>query len=260
LIESRTPRIAIIFAGGKGTRLANHTPPKQFVEVEGKPIIAWTLQVFQESPDIDVIYVVSIQSHIELMNQIVQQHGISKVKRVVSGGEYAMDSVYIGLETAMSDRQPADSVVLLHDGVRPIISQDLIRRIIDSVRVHGNGITSTRAYETLASSKDNGQTVSMVTERIEMLTLQAPQAFRLLPIHRAHALGKQLGVQHKVVDQAHLISTLDKKILEDSVAPLRLVEGLSGNIKITTIDDVHYFEFLLKSGKYYELTQSRNNS
>jgi 2-C-methyl-D-erythritol 4-phosphate cytidylyltransferase len=93
-----------------------------------------------------------------------------------------------------------------------------------------------------------------------MFTLQAPQAFRLGPIHKAHLLGKQERIHDKVVDQAHLISLLREEKIDRTLAPLRLVEGLVGNIKITTTDDINYFEFLLKSGKYKQLTQDPKNS
>ena len=255
----RTPRIAIIFAGGQGTRLENQSQPKQFVEVGGKPIIAWTLQLFQDSPDIDAIYVVSIESHIGLMNEIVNRHKISKVRNVVPGGKYAMDSVFIGIKTVLDDNQSADSVVLLHDGVRPIITKEIIRRIVESVDLHGNGVTSTRAYETLAASNDNGNTVSMMTERSEMFTLQAPQGFRLSSIYRAHSLGRQKGLHGKVVDQAHLISVLRKDDLDKSLFPIRLVDGILANKKITTTDDLTYFEFLVSSGKYQELINNPKN-
>ena len=251
-----TPRIAVIFAGGQGTRLANQSQPKQFVEVGGRSIIAWTLQIFQDSPDIDAIYLVSIQSHIGLMNEIINRHNFSKVRKVVPGGSYAMESVAIGLEAVLDDNQPVGSVVLLHDGVRPIISKDLIRRIIKSVELYGNGVTATPAYETLAASNDNGDTVSKMTERSEMFTLQAPQAFRLSSIHRAHLLGRQKGIHDRVVDQAHLISVLGHENPDDSLLPIRLVKGILANKKITTTDDLTYFEFLLSSGKYDEWINS----
>jgi 2-C-methyl-D-erythritol 4-phosphate cytidylyltransferase len=259
-MQSNAPTIAVVFAGGKGTRLANQTQPKQFVEVGGKPIIAWTLQLFENSSAIDAIYVVSIDSHLDLMKGLIVKHGFSKVKQVASGGDYAMDSIFIGLNLALADNQPEDAVVLIHDGVRPIINAELINRIVTSVTTDGNAVTSRPAYETLASSKDQGATVSTVTERSEMYTLHAPQAFRLGPIHKAHLLGKQERIHDKVVDQAHLISILEKEKLDPTLSPLRLVEGLVGNIKITTTDDINYFEFLLQSGKYQELTQSSKNS
>jgi 2-C-methyl-D-erythritol 4-phosphate cytidylyltransferase len=259
LTKSKAPTIAVVFAGGKGTRLANQTQPKQFVEVGGKPIIAWTLQLFENSPEIDAVYVVSIDSHLDLMQELIAQYGFSKVQKVVAGGDYAMESIFIGLELALSENQPEDAVVLIHDGVRPIINTELIERIVASVTRYGNAVTSRPAYETLAASKDEGNTVSTVTERSEMFTLQAPQAFRLGPIHRAHLLAKTAGLHDKVVDQAHLISMLAKEKLESTLSPLRLIEGLVGNIKITTTDDISYFEFLLQSGKYQELTEGTKN-
>lgn len=259
MTQSQAPVIALVFAGGRGTRLTNQTQPKQFVEVGGKPIIAWTLQLFEDSPDIDAVYVVSIESHLDLMNELISKYGFSKVQKVAAGGAYAMESIFIGLELALADNQPKDAVVLIHDGVRPIINSELIGRIVSSVIKHGNAVTSRPAYETLAASNDAGSTVSTVTERSEMYTLQAPQAFRLGPIYKAHLIGKQEGIHDKVVDQAHLVSLLDREKLEPTLYPLRLVEGLVGNIKITTTDDITYFEYLLNSGKYQEFTKGTRN-
>lgn len=248
--------IAIIFAGGKGTRLTHKDGPKQFVEVGGRPIIAWTLDLFQVSPTIDAIYVVSIETHLETMNQIVAQGLFDKVRRVIPGGRYAMESIYLGLRAAADDGVADDAVVLVHDGVRPIISATLIDSVVDSVKAHGSGITSAAAFETLASSRDCGATIESVTERSHMYTLQAPQAFLLGPLLNAHEQGIEQAIHDKVVDQAHLIDSLSTENLDSSLSTLSLVEGVRGNIKITTIDDINYFEFLIQSGKYWEIVRA----
>ncbi len=245
--------IAVIFAGGKGTRLAHKDGPKQFVEIGGKPIIAWTLDIFQKSSVIDSIYVVSLASHIGVMQKIVSDYGITKVEKIVPGGYYAMDSIFAGLNAAVEDNNPDDAIVLLHDGVRPIINTALIDIVVSSVQERGNAITSSPAFETLASSKDGGETLDSITERSEMYTLQAPQAFRLGAIYDAHIKAKAADVHNKVVDQAHLVGRLDKTDLDVSLAQLHLIPGVRGNIKITTFDDINYFEFLIDSGKYEEI-------
>jgi 2-C-methyl-D-erythritol 4-phosphate cytidylyltransferase len=248
--------IAIVFAGGKGTRLSHKDGPKQFVEVGGKTIIAWTLDLFQQSPAIDSIYVVSIESHLEKMKRIVTDGHFYKVRTVIPGGQYAMESIHLGLLAAAADGLAADTIVLIHDGVRPIISSSLIDSIVHSVETHGSGVTSAAAFETLAASLDGGATIASVTNRSEMYTLQAPQAFRLGPILEAHSSGIALSIHDKVIDQAHLIDSLPAESLHPTLTRLALVEGVRGNIKITTIDDINYFDFLLESGKYREIVKS----
>lgn len=245
--------IAVIFAGGKGTRLTHADGPKQFVEIGGKSIVGWTLDIFQKSPAIDSIYIVSLESHLDVMRSIVSASGFTKVRAIVAGGEYAMESIANGLRAAQADGNPDDSVVLIHDGVRPIINANLIDSIVASVVEHGNGITSAAAFETLAASKDNGATIDSVTERTEMYTLQAPQAFRLGPIVAAHTAALDAGIHDRVVDQAHLIDSLPADSIDSSLRPMALVPGVRGNIKITTFDDINYFEYLLDSGKYADI-------
>ena len=189
----------------------------------------------------------------DVMRDIVDRFQFSKVKEIVAGGEYAMDSILRGLRAAHADGNDEDSIVLIHDGVRPIINATLVNLIVTSVNEHGNGITSAPAFETLASSLDDGRTIDDVTERSQMYTLQAPQAFRLGPILKAHELALEIGIHNRVVDQAHLINSLGTASLDGSLAPLRLVSGVRGNIKITTFDDINYFEYLLHSGKYEDI-------
>ena len=148
--------IAIVFAGGVGARMGSGLP-KQFIEVNGKPIIIHTLDIFEEHPDIDEIYVACKEEYIRKLQKMVQRHMIDKVKKIVPGGATGQDSIYNALQAARENNTP-DSIVLIHDGVRPCISKEVIDDDLACVKEHGNAITCTPLFETPVISED-GKTV-----------------------------------------------------------------------------------------------------
>ena len=166
--------IAIIFAGGSGVRMGAGVP-KQFLEINGKPIIIHTLQLFQYHKMIDKIYVSILKDYVDYMKELVEDYHLSKVVSVIPGGETAQDSIYNALKKAESEN-PDDSVVLLHDGVRPFVSYDVIANNIEGVKKNGNAITCTACYETILLSK-SGEQVDSVPYRKDTFAAQAPQSF-----------------------------------------------------------------------------------
>lgn len=151
--------IAIIFAGGSGARMGSGLP-KQFLEVNGKPIIIHTLDVFEEHPEIDEIYVACKEDYIPRLQKLVKKHMISKVMNIVPGGATGQDSIYNALSAANANNED-DSIVLIHDGVRPCITKELIDDDLESVRKYGTAITCSAMYETPVISQD-GLTVDEV--------------------------------------------------------------------------------------------------
>ena len=139
--------IAIIFAGGSGVRMGAGIP-KQFLEINGKPIIIHTLQLFQYHEMIDKIYISTLKDYIPYVRELVEEHHLNKVANVIPGGETAQDSIYNALKMAEQENSGED-IVLLHDGVRPFVSYEVISNNINSVKEHGNGITCTACYETI---------------------------------------------------------------------------------------------------------------
>ena len=117
--------IALIFAGGTGQRMGVKDVPKQFLEVDGKPIIIYTIEFFEHHKEIDEIYVVCIETWIDYLKYKLEKYGIKKVKSVIPGGKTGQDSIYLGLKEAEKYCNP-DDIVLVHDGVRPFITEDLI--------------------------------------------------------------------------------------------------------------------------------------
>ncbi len=228
--------IAIIFAGGSGVRMGAGVP-KQFLEINGRPIIIHTLQLFQYHDQIDKIYVSVLKDYIPFMKELVEEYRLSKVADVISGGATAQDSIYNALKKAESEN-PNDSIVLLHDGVRPFVSYDVISDNIQSVKEYGNGITCTSCYETIMISK-TGKTVDDVPYRKETFAAQAPQSFYLKDIIAAHdAVRSSENGYENMVDAC--------TIIRSQGIEAHMVEGNRGNIKVTTPEDVYMFRALLQ--------------
>jgi D-ribitol-5-phosphate cytidylyltransferase len=232
--------IAIVFAGGIGSRMKSVEQPKQFQAVEGKPIMAHTLQHFQDHPGVRAIYVSCVASHLDHAWSLVRDYDLDKVRDIVPGGTSAQESIYNGLRRASDDGLPEDTITLVHDGVRPLINGQLITRNIESTRRFGNGVTAIPCFETIARSVDDAATVEAVTKRDEMYVLQAPQTFPLgLALH-ANARSVEEGLLGTFVDQAQLMKHYGEK--------LYLVSGFRGNVKLTTDLDLLQFELLASSG------------
>lgn len=168
---------ALIFAGGSGRRMNSRSKPKQFLEMHGKPIIIYTLEHFEFHESIDNIVVVCLKEWMEELQGLLKRYGIVKVKSIVPGGETGHDSIYQGL-LAMKAFAQKEDIVLIHDGVRPLIGEELISQNIDVTRKHGSAITVEAARESVVRSRD-GKTISEVPPRVQMFTAKAPQTFFL---------------------------------------------------------------------------------
>lgn len=228
--------IAIIFAGGSGVRMGAGVP-KQFLEINGKPIIIHTLQLFQYHEMIDKIYVSVLEDYIPYMNELVDEFRLKKVAKVIPGGKTAQDSIYNALKMAQNEN-PDDSIVLLHDGVRPFVSYEVISANIECVKEKGNAITCTPCFETIMISKD-GENVNEVPYRKETFSAQAPQSFYLKDIIAAHdAVRNSPNGYENMVDACTIIRSQGWQA--------HMVEGNRGNIKVTTPEDVYMFRALLQ--------------
>ncbi len=228
--------IAIIFAGGSGQRMGAGVP-KQFLEINGKPVLVHTLELFQYHSMIDKIYISILADYVDYTKELIKEYNLTKVAGIVCGGETAQDSIYNGLKKAAEENDP-DSIVLLHDGVRPYINSDVITRNIESVKKHRSAITSTLSYETVVISKD-GDKVDSAPIRKEAFTAQAPQSFYLKDILDAHECIRKTPTGYEnMVDACTIMKTLGREV--------HLVEGNRGNIKVTTPEDVYIFRGLLQ--------------
>ncbi|WP_022868137.1 IspD/TarI family cytidylyltransferase [Schaalia vaccimaxillae] len=219
--------VALIFAGGSGTRMNSAAVPKQFLEIYGRPVIVHTLQQFQEHPDIDAIIVVILEEFFDEMISLVDRYKLTKVKWMVPGGSTGQESRHRGLKT-LAEQCPHDSIVLIHDGVRPLVNADLISRNIDSVRKYGTGVTCTKANETIVVA--SGDELTDVIPRDPLWTAQAPQSFRL---------DEALSVYDRAVSEGEHDSIDTCSLYRRYAMPVKKVAGPHTNIKITTSSDFY---------------------
>ena len=240
--------IAVIFAGGVGSRMRTGGLPKQFLEVEGKPILAHTLSVFQNHEDVDAIVLVMASGWLDRARGLVTDFGFAKVAEIVTGGSTGQESIYNGLLAAREftlsqGNSPDKTVVILHDGVRPVIDAETISKNIQGVLQHGSAITCVPCTETVVMVNEDGDRVIRTVERAKTRIAKAPQSFYLADLLAAHERARQLG-RNDIVDSCTMMQ------LYSAVTP-SVIEGSSSNIKVTTPEDYYTLQALLnlKSGK-----------
>lgn len=224
---------ALIFAGGSGTRMNSKSRPKQFLQFYGKELIMHTLENFQNHFEIDGIAVVCIEEWIPYLNKLLEKYGIDKVKAVVSGGVTGQESIFKGLKAIKTFDKDEKSIVLIHDGVRPFINEDVISSCIKSVKEKGSAITVVPATETIITSEDGK--ISSITDRSKCCLARAPQCFYLDDILDAHNKAIKDG-NLNIIDSASLMKFYGHE--------LYTVQGNADNIKITTPTDFYTFKAL----------------
>ena len=225
--------VAVIFAGGSGNRMNTVAKPKQFLEFRGKPIIIYTLEIFDYHPDINGIIVSCIEEWIPYLEKLIHKFGLTKVCAIVSGGNMGQDSIFNGLveaERLFSN----DSCVLIHDGVRPLITAKTISDNILSVQRYGSCITCIPAIETFIVNQPNGEL--KIPSRKDSLVARAPQSFILSDILAAHRKALN-GGRHDFIDSCSMMSEYGHK--------LHTVIGPMENIKITTPTDFFIFKAMV---------------
>lgn len=228
--------IAVIFAGGVGSRMHSKERPKQFLEIYNKPIIVHTIEFFEKNEHIDAIAVVCVADWIEYFNKLVYQYRLDKVKKVVSGGKTGQLSIYNGLLAAKEIAGDEKSIVLIHDGVRPLINSELITRNIECVKKYGSSITSGIVKETIVEIDDNGG-IKLVPDRAHSRVAKAPQCFYLDDILATHLQALKEG-KTDFIDSCTMMQHYGYK--------LQMTDGPYENIKITTPDDFYTMRAILQ--------------
>ena len=235
--------IAVIFAGGVGKRMKSKDKPKQFLMVHGKPIIVHTIELFENHPEIDGIICVIVKDWIPYMEEMKYRYRLDKIKAIVPGGETGQMSIYNGLCAAEKNFGAEGNIVLIHDGVRPLIDSETISNNIASVKKYGTAITCTVAKETvILVDKDNN--VSEVPSREQSRFAKAPQSFWLKEILDVERQAINEG-KTDMIDSCTLMRHYGKK--------LNVVVGPNENIKITTPDDSYIFRALYDARENQQL-------
>lgn len=229
--------IAIIFAGGSGKRLHESCAdnfvqnlPKQFLDVNGCPILIHTLNIFQLNDKVNKIYIATHKDYFEYTKELIEKYKITKIAGITIGADTALGSQYNALKLAQQEN-PGNSIVLIHDGVRPNVTQQTLENVISGTLENGNAIACTSCFETALISTD-GKMVDNVPYRKNAFTAQAPQGFLLDELLQAHDTIRKTNPKYDdIVDCCTMYKTLEK--------PVFMVPGNRGNIKITTIEDLY---------------------
>lgn len=255
--------VALIFAGGTGKRMNTHGVPKQFLELYGKPIIVYTLEKFENHDEIDGIVISCLKDYIPKMWKLCSKFHITKVQAIVPGGETGQESIYHGL-CKIDELYPDNAVVLVHDGVRPLVDPMTITKAIACVREHGSAITVTPATETIiikrtgeeaageaeeemtggasgagagertAAAKAGGaDELGEILDRSACEVAKAPQCFYVSDLLEVHERARKEG-REDFIDSASLMRHYGHKLYS--------VEGRTENIKITTPVDYYIFK------------------
>ena len=233
--KSNLKTVAIIPAAGSGLRMENERP-KQFLDVDGRPLLAVTLEKFQVCPIIHTIILVVPEKDVAYSeSEIVERHRLTKVGKVVAGGVRRQDSVRLGIEASEGDCE----LVLIHDGVRPLVAPDLIVRAVEAAQKNRAVITGLAAKETVKEI-DQDALVVRTYDREKIWLVQTPQVFRYEDILMAHRRAVEEGWE-EVTDDALLVERVG--------IPVKVVEGSEDNIKVTTPQDLELVQLLLKRQK-----------
>nr|WP_263851500.1 IspD/TarI family cytidylyltransferase [Ligilactobacillus agilis] len=199
--------------------------PKQFLKIHDKPIIIRTLELFEENPEIDMIVIACVENWIGYLNKLISKYNLRKVQRIVKGGKSGQESIYNILKAAEELGDRDKDIVLIHDGVRPLITQ---KTIFDN-------ITSVKVKETVLIV-DNDESITEVPDRATSRLARAPQSFYLDDILSAHEKAISEN-KFDFIDSCSMLQYYGKK--------LYLVDGPQENIKITTPDDFYTMRALL---------------
>lgn len=226
--------IALILAGGTGQRMGQSIP-KQFLNVNDIPVIVYTLHAFQIHPNIDAIEVVCLDGWHDILRAYAEQFGITKLENIVSGGKNGQDSIRNGLYDIASRHSNDDDIVLVHDGIRPNVSEDIISDNIRVCRQYGNAITVIPCNAAMLRTTDGLQSTDQVP-RDNLKETQTPQTFFVKDLVAAHKEALAKGITNSVASCTMYIE-LGKK--------LYMSVGSEKNIKLTTPDDIDIFKALL---------------
>lgn len=229
--------IALLLAGGLGSRVSAQCP-KQYIEIDGEPVILRTMRAFQQHPDVTDIYVVCSPRWSDYVVQQALRHGVSKFRNTLVSGPTAFQSIRLGIEgllRACGDGLEDDPIVLVHDAVRPLISYEVISRNIQTCLLKGNAITAIRSNEAYMVTED-GCASNDYIRREALMRAQTPHTFPLSELRRIMSEADRRGIS----DHQSLFTLCN----ELGIHPLYISEGDPMNFKITQPGDIKIYQAL----------------
>ena len=225
--------VALLTAAGSGTRM-NQDIPKQFIHVDNKPVIIYTMEAFQNHPSIDAILVVTLESWSAVLWAYAKQFNITKLKWVIPGGETGQDSIFKGLEKLKEELGDED-VVLIHDGNRPLVSSQIISDSLATFSRCGSAVAASPCTEVVFET-DDGISSCVSTERERLRRTQTPHTYKLGELYGAHLEAQKRGITNTAAS-CMLMKELGRMTY--------FSKGSEENLKITTTDDLKIFKALL---------------
>lgn len=229
---------ALIIAGGVGNRMGQNIP-KQFINVYDKPVIIYTLEAFQKHQGIDSIYVVCLDGWHDILRAYAKQFGITKLKEIIGGGNSAQESIRNGVMSikGLSD----DDIIVIHDGVRPLVDASVLSDVIETCRKHGNAVTAMPYNEQIFVKKDDFTTCQYIP-RDTLMRVSTPQAYKFGKLVSAYekAFKENIGIGS---------SSYTNTMMVDLGETLHFSSGSDRNIKLTTKDNLEIFKAYLKMEK-----------
>lgn len=225
---------ALILAGGVGARL-HAGIPKQFVLVDEKPIIVYTLEAFQNHPDIDAIVIVSLSDYIDEVWHLVATYKLTKVSQVVAGGETGHLSTQNGI-FSLKGYAKADDIIIIHDAIRPIVPQPIIDDLLKVCQEYGNAVSSLPMQETVILTDDQRSGIESL-DRKYVRRVQTPQAYKFVDLINVYEQAFARGITNSVYCNTLFIELGYR---------LYFSRGFANNVKITTSDDIALFKALKK--------------
>lgn len=228
--------IAILTAGGTGSR-THQDLPKQFITVDNKPIIIYTLEAFQYHPNIDEIYVACLDGWSAILEAYAKQFNITKLKRIVIGGDTGQKSIYNGLKAVYEDHGGEDVVVLIHDGNRPMVSHDIITDNLVKQKLYGSAVAAIPTTEVVFVSEGGIQS-DKALNRDELWRTQTPHAYRFMELWDVHNRAIKDGITS---------SAASCSLMQHYGYTTYFSKGSEKNIKITTAEDIEVFKALLNA-------------
>ncbi|MDD5943183.1 IspD/TarI family cytidylyltransferase [Fibrobacter sp.] len=231
--------VAIIIAGGKGSRMGQDIP-KQFINVYDKPILIYTLEGFQKHPQIDAIEVVCIEGWYDVVWAYAKQFNISKLKWVIPGGETGQESIRNGVYN-LADFCNSDDTIIIHDGIRPMVDETVLTDVIVKCEQYGNAVTSLPYNEQIFIVDNDVSTVKYIP-RETLRRVSTPQAYKFGKLNWAYheAFEKKIGIYGSSYANTMMVELGER---------LYFAAGSDKNIKLTSKDDLEMFKAYLKSDK-----------
>ncbi len=233
--------IALIIAGGSGSRMGQDIP-KQFINVYDKPVIIYTLEGFQKHPLVDAIEVVCIDGWHDVLWAYAHQFNIDKLKWVTSGGNTGQESIRNGVYN-LEDKTHDDDIIIIHDGIRPLVDATVLTDVIQKAKEYGNAVTSLPYNEQIFVINEEDKTTTKQYIRRETLRrVSTPQAYRFKKLDDAYheAYEKEIGIYG---------SSYTNTMMVELGETLHFAAGSDKNIKLTTKDDLELFKGYLKMDK-----------